>query len=122
MRELLFRGKQAFNDKWAYSEYPFGTINCGVVTHDFLAETVGQFIGLTDQNGNKIFEGDIISFERVNALGYTTARVGEVKYYSELPIFYVLATTGDAWDWVECKNIKVIGNIHDNPELLEGVR
>jgi len=82
-------------------------------------ETVGQYTGLTDKNGKKIFEGDIVKFNRANALGYTTSRIGEVKYYDELPIFYIYANTGDAWDWCVCEEIEVIGNIHDNPELLE---
>lgn len=81
-------------------------------------ETVGQYTGLTDKNGKKIFEGDIVAFNRVNALGYTTSRKGEVRYYDKFPIFYIMATTGDAWDWFDCENIEVIGNIHDNPELL----
>lgn len=84
-----------------------------------IPDTVGQYTGIDDRNGKKIFEGDIVSFTRINALGYTTKRVGTVKYYDKLPIFYIMATTGDAWDWVECGDIEVIGNIHDNPELLE---
>lgn len=106
-------------------------------------ETVGQWTGMYDNtkwedptekereeftrngnfpsewNGKKIFEGDMVKFKRVNALGYTTTRFGEVKYFDELPIFYIMATTGDAWDWVECEDIEVIGTIHDNPELLQ---
>ena len=72
-----------------------------------------------DIKDNRIFEGDIVRFKRVNALGYTISRIGEVRYYDELPIFYIYANTGDAWDWVDCEEIEVIGNIHDNPELME---
>ena len=132
MREILFRGKRTDNGEWIEGFYyqrqnPL-TINGLPIYHgiaDFapfgaevIPETVGQYTGLSDRNGIKIFEGDIVSFERVNALGYITARIGEVKYYDKLPIFYIFATTGDAWDWCDCENIKVIGNIHDNPDLL----
>ena len=92
----------------------------GLVWYEVIPETVGQYTGLTDKNGKRIFEGDIVSFKRINVLGYTTSRIGDVKYYDELPIFYIMATTGDVWDWVECEDIEVIGNIHDNPELIGG--
>lgn len=131
MREILFRGKDytgIVGGGWLFgaldnTNKEFPKIICldrfnnqCIITVS--PESIGQYTGLTDRNGNKIFEGDIVSFERVNALGYTTERAGEVKYYSKLPIFYILADTGDAWDWCDCKNIKVIGNTHDNPELL----
>lgn len=82
--------------------------------------TLGQYIGLKDKNGKPIFEGDIVSFKRTNALGYTTQRIGDVRYYGQLPVFFILATTGDAWDWCDCQDIEIIGNVHDHPELLEG--
>lgn len=140
MREILFRGKRLDNGEWVKGYYIKATHhwhNHGI-HEDWIAvdtiqnggwcnvrgkyavipETVGQYTGLTDKNGTKIFEGDVVSFKRVNALGLTTSRVGDVRYYDELPIFYIMATTGDAWDWCECEQIEVIGNIHDNPELL----
>ena len=127
MREILFRGKREDNGERVMG-MPCATFGSGIYSiqtlqggiFDIIPETLGQYIGLTDKNGNRIFEGDIVSFTRVNALGYTTSRVGDVRYYDELPIFYIMATTGDAWDWCYCDNIEVIGNIHDNPELLKG--
>lgn len=143
MREILFRGKRTDTGEWVegllitveldtYSEVEKAKYTHCIVepkvemyrgeigNFEFVKpDTVGQFTGLTDRNGKRIFEGDIVSFTRTNALGYTNARIGEVKYYTELPIYYILATTGDGWDWCDCDNIEVIGNIHDNPELLE---
>lgn len=135
MREILFRGKRTVDRAWVKGFFcgedcdtPFsptveraniivkGTGIWNTVDRD----TVGQFTGMKDIKGKQIFEGDIVSFKRVNALGYTTSRVGDVRYYDELPIFYIMATTGDAWDWVDCEEIEVIGNVSDNPELLEG--
>lgn len=132
MREILFRGKLKNYSEWVEGWFvgksrkaPYNPpkekpqiIDQDLYSYEVIPETVGQYTGIEDRNGNKIFEGDIVSFKRVNALGYTTERVGEVKYYSKLPIFYIFANTGDAWDWCDCENIKVIGNIHDNPELL----
>lgn len=141
MREILFRaktipdckdvitGKIIKTPKWIHGyidlgymhdcETPLISDEKGNRVYKCQYETIGQFTGLTDKNGKKIFEGDIVSFKRVNALWLTTSRVGDVRYYDTLPIFYIMATTGDAWDWVDCEDIEVIGNIHDNPELLK---
>lgn len=128
MREILFRGKpRRLNAyEWVHGHLLHHDENISKIYSEeidyvvgVIPETVGQYTGMTDENGTKIFEGDIVSFKRVNALGLTTSRIGDVRYYDELPIFYIMATTGDAWDWVECEQIEVIGNIHDNPELLE---
>ena len=88
--------------------------------YNVIPETVGQYININDRSGQKIFEGDVVSFSRINAIGYYTKRIGYVRYYEKLPIFYIMATTGDAWDWCDCEEIKVIGNIFSNTELIEG--
>lgn len=130
IREYIFRGKRVDNGEWVQGDLRHGGYYDGdktvyITVNDYCVhnypvtpETIGQFTGVTDKNGKKIFEGDIVSFTRVNALGYTTKRLGDVRYYDELPIFYIMATTGDAWDWCVCEDIEVIGNIHDNPELI----
>lgn len=128
MRKILFRGKTK-SGCWAegnllvYPDVNRAYIQNGDYFKGGAVEveraSVGQFTGMTDKTGNRIFEGDIVSFKRINALGYTTSRIGEVKYFSELPVFYIMATTGDAWDWYQCQEIKVIGNTRDHPELLK---
>ena len=125
MREILFRGKNRGNNKWVFGSlqvFKGFSIFCNDMKSfiTVYSKTIGQYTGMKDINNKRIFEGDIVEFKRVNALGYTTSRIGEVKYYDELPIFYIYANTGDAWDWVDCEEIEVIGNIHDNPELMEG--
>lgn len=141
MREILFRGKRISDGDWVLGgimkvfhpnfdhespeAFNLRKENCYCICSDgkdyFVEQdSIGQYTGLCDKNGDKIFEGDIVKFKRDNALGYTTVRTGEVRYYDKLPIFYVMATTGDAWDWVECEDFEVIGNSQDNPELLKG--
>lgn len=126
MRDYLFRGKREDNGEWVEGYLSYCSTRKQYYIMDSVqafpipvrAETVGQYTTQDDINDKKIFDGDIVNFQRVNALGYTTCRTGEVRWYDELPIFYILATTGDGWDWVDCENIEVIGNIYDD-DLLE---
>lgn len=118
MREILFRGKQAYNDEWAYSEYPFGTIHCGAVVHDFLPETVGQYTGLTDKHGEHIFEGDIVTglflFElSVKAVvTFQDGAFGLEWYRGDVKTFNAFTSICNV-------EYEVIGNVHDNPEFLK---
>lgn len=121
MREILFRGK--FGNEWKYgflSIEPKGLVikepykNESSNLWHIDADTVGQYTGLTDKNGTKIFEGDIVKygdtvhnvvFEQRNGtayfgLVYSTLETLSFGYYQDL------------------KQIEVIGNIYDNPELL----
>lgn len=79
------------------------------------ADTVGQYTGLTDKNGVKIFEGDIVSLVKHDGLIYKVVYV---------PCRYELVNSKGVncfvLDIYKSENIEVIGNIHDNPELLGG--
>ena len=147
MREILFRG-QITQYEWVYGFYESKISGCfilspkikvrkkdGVVIKDsfevaeVIPETVGQFTGLTDKNGKKIFEGDIISAITLDTGKEQTAVVcfgnfidennGD-EYIGFFIEFGGIKTTVTQLAMEKCKNrIEVIGNIYDNPELLE---
>ena len=121
MREILFRGKTINNGKWIEG-YLFenwgdayiclGTENGNIMKEKVNEVTVGQYTGLKDKNGTEIFEGDIVQ----NIYG----DIFTVGYYGEHWYGYVLTTSDGCVDHLyEYDEYEVIGNIHDNPELLE---
>lgn len=131
MREILFRGKRVDTGSWLYGDlrhWPSGAvgIHCEV-THNtikVIPETVGQYTGLTDRNGKRIFEGDICCFKEWNE--GKMCWVGEVKYAHQQFIISGGANEECEVPFVlqlsrfipEC--IEVIGNVHDNPDLIGG--
>ena len=102
MREILFRGKRVIDGKWIESCCPLGEMHYGTVTYDFESKTVCQYTGLTDKNGRKIFEGDILKIpEKKN--NNVKFEYGQFCVGINCPIAYIRT---------ECE---VIGNIFDNP-------
>lgn len=120
MREILFRGK--FGNEWKYGflsieskglviKEPYKNESSNVWHID--ADTVGQYTGLTDKNGTKIFEGDIIDF--LYRSGYDD--YGIVQYdadETEFGFVYNSIYEGLGRHY-QSKDIEVIGNIFDNP-------
>ncbi|QDA75674.1 hypothetical protein EOT00_12205 [Listeria seeligeri] len=80
-------------------------------------ETVSQFTGLTDENGKKIFEGDIVEIDVHDHLDWNVIK-GKVIF---LEGAWLVTDSGSFAIplWSEINEIEVIGNIHENPELLE---
>ena len=139
MREILFRGKRTLNGDWIEGllwkkKYNYNRIFISYFpyqddyeeTYSVCPKTIGQYTGLTDKNGKKIFEGDIVKAKITeNKLTHTKKYEGiyTVKYHDKYCYFY-LAKQGNNllfdgnWDYF-LSNIEVIGNIHDNPELLK---
>ena len=135
MREILFHGKRADNGEWVEGDvlqtrYHSGHIEYQIMPQTpvssavpVLPETVGQYTGLTDRNGKRIFEGDICKFKRFNdvhigkvVFNVTTASF--IMWYQPIVGAYGEKATQKMLLSV-CDNIEVVGNIHDNPELLE---
>lgn len=145
MREILFRGKRKDNGKWVYGNYAV-TDNNGKQHFVFQnkafefevdSETVGQYTGLADKNGKKIFEGDIIKacFEpqNFNPAPYAVGRVifenGTFKVVVcvsknsiEHKVFEEESITAYSIEHNFLDRyyvLEVIGNTYDNPKLLE---
>lgn len=127
MREILFRGKRYDDKNFILSDSIMQTsYGCVNLWHEgkwieVIPRTVGQYTGLKDRNGTKIFEGDIVRVFDVWCGG-----VKKVVWW-ESEASFKLNKDGKTYlclDTAIEKGCKVIGNIHDNPELLnaEGVK
>lgn len=156
MREILFRGKRIDNGEWvegffvAKADPLLGIMASFILTQEFDTngtlrsnmdwykvdpETVGRYTGLTDKNGKKIFEGDLL-----NGFQYPFyhSKSNEHNYYAEViwfpgncafgfythkhPTAKVSGISAKNADFIEdfdSDDWEIIGNIHDNPELLE---
>lgn len=127
MREILFRGKRIFTKDWIegvafshdnnevtmLSQHP---MDGSLLGKEVYPGTVGQFTGLTDKNGTKIFEGDVLR----NA---SNEKKAVVQWFSEHSAFMLWCKSENQVYWLydnDFHNIEVIGNIYDNPELLGG--
>ena len=142
MREILFRGKRVDNGEWMEGDliqsrdktyiHPkansFRVSETGlsklIVLREVYPETVGEYTGLTDKNGKKIFEGDILQdkFGQIKIVDYSDEwgafRTCFVRALNDEG--KIVATVGGAsFVGTIWRKYEVIGNIHDNPELLE---
>lgn len=112
---LLTRKKETFADDYVLCAEM--TDLQGISGIDVEMDTLGQFTGKCDKNGKKIFECDIV---RCDTALYKNVE-GIIKYSENACCFYINAF-GSSDDYLfNCENIVVVANIHDNPELLEGV-
>lgn len=123
MREILFRGKRIDNGKWVYGYYVYTKDSNGEYQHFIVTpkwfivypSTVGQFAGLTDKNGKRIFEGDVVKISFAVSPMYGVVVFKNGGFYiktAELGLLDLCATGSS-------RKIEVIGNIRDNPELME---
>ena len=114
MREILFRGKRVDNGEFVYGYIVEWGIDIGTEIfdngkiHRVEKETVGQFTGLTDKNGVKIFEGDVISFKWN---GETREEVIEFRQFSFTVGLDLNFTLNKVYE-EDLGDIEVIGNIH----------
>ena len=142
MREILFRGKQE-EGRWVEGAYfkhdtvkvcfssddskprhliiQDGFCDWGLEPPihcvDVAPSTIGQFTGLTDKNGKKIFEGDVCRFYGTD--GYSDYVVFWDDTVSQWTVRQIDLGAKDVLDSYFTECCEIIGNIHDNPELLE---
>lgn len=150
MRGILFRGKDDESGNFVYGTVSLERdcrnrkmlcnikpcivwVETGLLYSCFIIpETIGQFIGLTDKNGTKIFEGDIVRYicngenaePDIGIIKFSECQKNLDNYYN--CGFYIdwaeksvyLRTDIGYWTNYKENKIEVIGNIHDNPELL----
>lgn len=147
MREILFRGKKISNGEWVYGgimqtfhpNFDNDSVetflqqkpNCYCICADgkdvFVEQSsICQYTGLTDKNGKKIFEGDIVKAQITQNLWTKVKKYIEtyvVEYHKNYCYFYLKKSGNNLLfdgNWQYAVDIcEVIGNIHDNAELLE---
>ena len=124
MREILFRGKRIDNDEWTEG-YLFKQWNrtfllwgmTGDIPNmiEVIPETVGQYTGVIDKNGKKVFEGDVVEY---------AGSCGEIVFAESRGSF--LSREKDMYcEWLSTLPrygtgiMEIIGNIYDNEEILE---
>lgn len=151
MREILFRGKRLDIGMWVEGSLvarigggdliDASVIEGKAALYGIDSNTVGEYTGLTDKNGKRIFEGDIIRMHD-NPNDLAVIQFGEFScvdiefeekvdrvigwHYKPLETDAISKLEPFCWElqmnelWVKANGMEVIGNIHDNPELLKG--
>lgn len=148
-REILFRGKSVETNEWVYGSYilekyenisyicyfEYG-VSISIKQVEVIPETVGEFTGMTDKNGTKIFEGDIVRTQPFYTRPYSAKRkekqfLGIVEYRiiprdltgQKFDAFWqvnIVEDTGNYghYSWTLFWDCEVVGNKFDDPELL----
>ena len=129
MREILFKAKRKSNGEWIEGYYVVLPLvhykrNEYLITdskgdsYEIDPSTLCQYTGLTDKNGKKIFENDIINKVDTNALGWHRERICTVSWNKGY--WQIMTEYGDSY-WIgefDEEQLEVLGNVFDNPELL----
>lgn len=126
MREILFRGKVKNTNEWQYGDLRHWTKKSVGIHHQELhttlrviPETVGQYTGLIDKNGKRIFEGDIIDTpdRLIKVVWFERNAQFDLNFIKHAHDKKIINFKGI--EMRDLKEYEVIGNIHDNPELLK---
>lgn len=131
MRNIIFRGKRLDNGQWVYGDLYHRKI-CDVVSptiHNIEytggsvdPATVGQYTGLNDKNGNKIFEGDILKiYYYGKSKIFGVVKFGESRFFIDDNFMRDdIKAKAPMTEMFSRYEFEVVGNIYDNPELLKG--
>lgn len=138
-RQIKFRGKDRRTGKWVYGDLLAPITGCRIVNytsedngsmkhadyhyHNVLDDTVGQFTGLRDCTGKEIYEGDIIRFHFMTSDIRSSKLFPTEKFMGRITIdkynnWVILSNGLEIHIENAVKYGEVVGNIHDNPELL----
>ena len=145
MREVLFRGKRKDTYEWIEGAYCFDgrkhyilEFTCEQIVnwHEVYAETVGQFTGLCDKNGKRIFEGDLLKVVSMLddkkfqfcVVGYGCFQpYGSHGIYEMVGFYLYWVSDTEQYQkypnldfWLKVREAVCIGNIHENPDFLKG--
>lgn len=138
MREIKFRGRRIDNEEWIYGSLithshmgvdkyfiaPEGMAQIYATSHKVISETVSQYTGLKDKDGREVYEGDVLVYDDTPYSAYASKQTGSITWrrgafcFSHMFYGSMHYSTFNRDDFFEQKS-KIIGNIHDNPELLK---
>jgi len=130
MREIKFRAwnkmeckmyyKPYARDEWTTEYQPLNGVLQSIKKDSEYWEPLMQYIGLKDKNGKDIYEGDILEFwplEKYNKFNL----IGKVEFYKYETRFRIVEKIGlgeSFWGFSQCEKFYIVGNIYENPELL----
>lgn len=142
MRQIKFRGKSNTTGEWVYGDLlqmeiktPY-IVNISPIEGESLKtdivpvepESVGQFTGIIDCVGQEVYEGDIVTWKNIYYNGEEESFTGNVVWIVDKLGFYILYSISDfnidnlkSYTYLANKfNLRVLGNMHDTPEIMEG--
>ena len=124
MRKIKFRAQAMADKTWIYGaynssspDYMFDTFPKKLTAEVIIPETVGEFTEMYDANNKNIWEGDILENQNNDTI-YKRSRV--IKRNGSWIVTYPHGGFVSLWWALECSELRIIGNAHDNPELVEG--
>lgn len=135
MREIEFRAKAKNKNMWIYGDLIHDENGYSILSKKegclkIKPNTIGQYTGLKDKNGKKIFEGDIFEIEENEAIGVVVFEKGayRIEIYGYREVLYEYGYDTGSWDYLTTEDfdmyyidqMEIIGNIYDNTELLKG--